>query len=389
LKIAVIGPRGIQVEGGIETYCRNIYPEICRRGHEVVVFSRARYDRSTSYDGVALWPLPSLPGARFETLSYAVQAVALSALRSADVVHVHGVGSSLVVPIARIFGLGVVVRHVGTDWDKPKWGAVGRMLFRLGERLACRYADVLVCLHDAMADEVRARNRPAAEVSVIFNAVAPLAPAEGAEDVRNLGLEEGRFVLGVGRLSAEKCFETLIEGFRRSGLAEGGWRLAIAGDLSRDTRYIHDLRARAEDAPGVRLIGVAGPARLAQLYDQAGLFVVASRMEGMSFALLEAMVHGAPCLASNLSANRAVCGPQGRYFPVGDVSALADALVRAAALDWPPEKRARQIAMIRARHDIADVAQRTSAQLQRATDLAAVRSKRGLLKRLFAGARAA
>ena len=69
-----------------------------------------------------------------------------------------------------------------------------------------------------------------------------------------------------------------------------------------------------------------GGAALRELYANARLFVLASHHEGLPICALEAMSAGAPVLLSNIGPNRDVGLPDYSYFPVGDVSALADRL---------------------------------------------------------------
>jgi glycosyltransferase involved in cell wall biosynthesis len=63
----------------------------------------------------------------------------------------------------------------------------------------------------------------------------------------------------------------------------------------------------------------------------ADVFVLPSRDEGMSIALLEAMAVGLPAVASDIPGNRAVVEPgrTGWLVPVDDAAALAAALTTA------------------------------------------------------------
>lgn len=64
-------------------------------------------------------------------------------------------------------------------------------------------------------------------------------------------------------------------------------------------------------------------------YRKAGLFVLPSRVEGMSNALIEAMSWGLPSVVSDIPGNRAVIdhGVNGVVVPVNDAAALAEAIV--------------------------------------------------------------
>ena len=62
---------------------------------------------------------------------------------------------------------------------------------------------------------------------------------------------------------------------------------------------------------------------------EADLFVLPSREEGMSIALLEAMALGIPLVASSIAGNRQIVGDfkHGRLSPPNDPAALASVII--------------------------------------------------------------
>ena len=68
----------------------------------------------------------------------------------------------------------------------------------------------------------------------------------------------------------------------------------------------------------------------ATFYREAGVFVLPSRVEGMSNALLEAMSWGLPCAVSDIPGNAALIrhGENGLLVPVGNAQALACSVCR-------------------------------------------------------------
>lgn len=92
-----------------------------------------------------------------------------------------------------------------------------------------------------------------------------------------------------------------------------------------------EVRALASRVPGVVLTGFQTGDRLAELFANAALFVLPSSHEGMPIALLEAMAHGLPVLASDIVANRQLGLPAGDYFPLGNVDALSSAIAEKIA----------------------------------------------------------
>jgi glycosyltransferase involved in cell wall biosynthesis len=133
-------------------------------------------------------------------------------------------------------------------------------------------------------------------------------------------------LVAIGRLSAEKGFDLLLEAFSRALPACGApHQLLIVGDgperAALGQRIAHlKLRER------VRLAGyLPGADRLLQ---QAAGFVMSSRTEGMPVVLLEAMQWPVPILATAVGAIPELM-PAGRgvLVPPADVAALTDGLV--------------------------------------------------------------
>ncbi len=136
-------------------------------------------------------------------------------------------------------------------------------------------------------------------------------------------------VLVVGRLSHQKAYDVLLRAFARALGPEANrkaWRLIIVGtgeqgaalrELARELRLGHRVEWLSD-------------VRTEPLYARAGIFVLASRYEGMSNALLEAFAAGCPVIATNRAARSipfVVHGENALIVPSDSTDALADALV--------------------------------------------------------------
>jgi len=140
-------------------------------------------------------------------------------------------------------------------------------------------------------------------------------------------------ILGVGRLSGEKDFPTLVRAFadlrRRREL-----RLMILGEGAqrpRLERLVRDLGIEDDVAlPGF----VANPFSYIK---RASLVVLSSTYEGMPAVLIQALACGTPVVSTDCdSGPREILenGRLGVLVPVGDSIALAEAMAR--TLDVPP-----------------------------------------------------
>lgn len=153
-----------------------------------------------------------------------------------------------------------------------------------------------------------------------------------------LGLPpQTRLVGTVGRLNRVKDHAGLLQAFARLRDAAPDVALVVVGD----GELRGELAALAA-APGlagrVHLLGDRGD--VAELLRAFDLFVMSSRSEGYSIALLEACASALPIVATAVGGNAEIvhAGENGLLVPPGDPSALADAL--RAVLGDPARARA-------------------------------------------------
>lgn len=152
-----------------------------------------------------------------------------------------------------------------------------------------------------------------ADVDRILNA-RPTARAD-------IGVPDDAFIwLWTGRLDRIKGLDTLIDAFARVTHDDPTSRLILVGDGPERTRIAERIRDHKLDRV-VRLVGTRDD--VPSLLRAADAFVFPSRTEGFPNALLEAMVAGLPCLASDIPGCRALIahGVTGRLLPVDDVAA--------------------------------------------------------------------
>jgi glycosyltransferase involved in cell wall biosynthesis len=237
------------------------------------------------------------------------------------VVHLHGVGPGLFAPLSRLLGFRTVATHHAADYERPKWGPVGRRVLLAGERLLAGFADQIVCVNDSITRTLGARYpRTRARAQTIRNGAPPRPSTRSADgDVfERFGLTRGEYVLGVGRLEPTKGFHDLIEAFKRA--RPKGKKLVIVGDALGDDEYGQRLlRQRSRD---IVFTGFQKTATLRLLYENAALFVLPSSLEGSPLVAFEALAAGAPVALSDAAANVEIGLEPELYFPVGNVDAL-------------------------------------------------------------------
>jgi glycosyltransferase involved in cell wall biosynthesis len=306
---------------------------------------------------VRLKRLWSPKGGALETLVHTFLGTLYAGLVRPDVLHIHAVGPALFTPLARLFGLRVVVTHHGPDYDREKWHGFARFVLRLGERMGMRFSNERIAISKTIqAIIANHHSRPAV---LIPNGVdLPEAP-NTCSKVRELGLVPQRYVLQVGRFVPEKRQADLIRAFHLA--APVGWKLALVGNLDRTDSYTREIMRIAGENPNVVLTGFQQGLGLRELFGHAGMFVLPSSHEGLPIALLEALSFGLPVIASDIAANLELGLPDQNYFPVGNIGELARRIQYFTAVS--PDERIERTRLLRAwvaeRYDWQTIARQT------------------------------
>ena len=355
MKIAVLGTRGFpNVQGGIESHCENLYTHLAKKGCEVIVFARKPYVNLNceTYKGVKFVHLPCLRNKFLETFLHTFIGVFAAKKVSLDVLHIHGIGPSLIMPIARILGLKVVMTNHGPDYERKKWKSFAKVVLVLGEFLGTRFANAIICISRSYSKKIKEKYHR--DVVTIPNGVVLPQIAQSNGMLKKHGLTKGKYVLSVGRLVPEKGFHDLIKAFRYDG-----WKLVIVGDADHPDRYSLNLKEKAFKNNNIVFTGFLTGVALRQLYSYAGLFVLPSYYEGLPIVLLEAMSYGLPCIASDILPNRSVGLDRNSFFKAGDVNALSVKIKEFINKPLSSREKKRQSNIIAKRYDWKNIATKT------------------------------
>lgn len=146
-------------------------------------------------------------------------------------------------------------------------------------------------------------------------------------------LDGAPHLLSVGAVVPRKGFDVLVAAL--ATLAGLPWRLTIAGDLTRDPNEAARLQAGISEhklSDRIAVLGAISSGRLAALYDEADVFVLASHFEGYGMAYSEALSRGLPVIGTTAGAiPDTVPQAAGLLVAPGDVAELAAALRRVIA----------------------------------------------------------
>lgn len=290
---------------------------------------------------------------RFD-LGVARAAAVLATDSGCRLLHSHTVRSALVARrVQRLTGLPWVHQvHSPALRESARRGM--NLANYLAEATVMRHADWVVTVSRGLADYVLRHYRVSPDrITVVPNGVeAPrAAPRRSSPDGRADKLADGAscpvrqpdrgcIVLSVGLFRDRKGIEHLVDAAALLRDAGHHFRLRLAGEFA-DPGYEAAIRRRVRALGLLEHIEFLGFVRdVAQALDDCDVFTLPSLYgEGMPMAVLEAMAHERPVVASDIDGIRELLeGGAGLLVPPASAQHLADALGR---LVTDPHLRAR------------------------------------------------
>lgn len=204
----------------------------------------------------------------------------------------------------------VTVHDLIPFWYQDKlpgyFGVVEERLVNGGLLHAVRQADTVIAISQATAADIKLRTGRDAGVSVVYNGV-PFSPAAARP-------RPGPYLFAVSSHLPHKNLDGLLAAYRAyRAQASDPLPLVVCG-------------VRQPDEPGVEAVRNISDAELHSYYAHAEVVIFLSHIEGFGFPPVEAMLHGARVLCSDIPSLREVTRGQATYVDQTDGAAAGRAL---------------------------------------------------------------
>jgi glycosyltransferase involved in cell wall biosynthesis len=364
--------------GGAEELLLGVATHLPRDRFEVVVGCLTREGpiaQELRHAGVRVELLPGEPGPRYPGAF--VRLLRFIRAERPDVVHTFLLNAGLYGRLAAWLARVPAIFHAEQNvyLRKP------RRHLLLERFLAARTSGVIACCRAVAEFYQRQLGLDGRHIEIIYNAVdfAGLEPSGCRSASRaELGFTREDIVLGcLGRLTEQKGQDVLLLALAQLKDELPGLKTFVAGQGPAEHRLATDVTTLGL-TDRVRFLGVRRERNT--LYAAMDIFVLPSRWEGLSLALVEAAGLGLPIVATDVGGNSEVvqAGPGVWLLPPDDASRLARAIAAAVtAVQDDPASELRQRCLrplVRDRFSLGRHLELLEATYRRALNLPTLRS---------------
>jgi glycosyltransferase involved in cell wall biosynthesis len=337
MKIAFIGQKGIPATyGGIEKFTEEVAIRLSNLGHEVTVYTRPHYLKTSekdfntelkwlspnalTYNGVLIKRIPSIPTKHLDTFSHTFLCTCDALLGDYDAIIYQAIGPSSLSVIPRLFSKSLVISIIHSlDWKRKKWGHLARILLRIAECFSIYSPKRVFVISDTLRQYFASRYR---RKTTVLTPGIEIDQQIDIHLIEKLGLIPHEYILFLNRIVPEKGCHYFLEALAKIKTDK---KVVIAGDNTQEPRYFERLKQRFSNDQ-ILFLGYVEKKVKCALYANAFLYVLPSEIEGLPQTLLEAAAYGCPVLASDIPENLKVLGENGFYFRRGDAEDLANKL---------------------------------------------------------------
>lgn len=316
MKVLMVISQFYPIVGGAERQAQLLAQTLAEKGIQVKVVTgwwRFRTPRKEVINGVPIfrnfsfWGIFGIIGIReIRSLGALIYMFTLALYllvhrREYEIIHVHQALYPAFVSVLigkRILKKPVIVKTASSGMTSDIKQLERYLLGKSQLRYLIKEMDCLVSNSRAGGDDFREIGFPESKIVFIPNGVE--IPTK-----KKIFFGKVKVVMAIARLSQEKGIDVLLKAWAKLRAIHPALKLIIAGDGLLESslkKLCHDLRI----VNSVEFVGSIP--NLNEQITNADLFVLPSRTEGLSNALLEAMSYGLPCIATNVGGSSELIG---------------------------------------------------------------------------------
>jgi len=309
-KISILGTVGIPAKyGGFETLAEYLTKNL-RDKYELTVFCSGKSDseKLESYNGAKL-EYVNLHANGVQSILYDIISI-FKSLRFADTLLILGVSGCVILPFVRLFSKRRIVVNIdGLEWKRDKWGKGAKWFLKFSEKLAVKYADVVVSDNKVIQEYV------SSEYGVQNELIA-----YGADHVTKEILSDklkvkypflgSRYAFKVCRIEPENNIHLILEAFSEYK----NLYVVIIGNWE-NSQYGRELKEKYNRFENIFLLDpIYEQNSLNQIRSNCHIYMHGHSAGGTNPSLVEAMYLGLPIMAYGVQYNKETTEGKALYF---------------------------------------------------------------------------
>lgn len=309
-KIAIIGTVGVPAAyGGFETLVEYLTKNL-NQDYDITVFCSGKmYDtKLESHNGAKLKYI-NFKANGAQSIPYDIISI-YKALKFADTLVILGVSGCTILPFVKLFSSKKIIVNIdGLEWKRHKWKNYIKWFLRFSEKIAVKYADVVVADNKVIQEYI----------DVTYSKKSELI-AYGADHVKKLSMSQevlneypflkDEYAFTVCRIEPENNIDMILEAF--CDLPERNY--VIVGNWNR-SGYGKELMQKYTKCKNVYMLhAIYDQNILDQIRSNCKVYVHGHSAGGTNPSLIEAMYLGLPVFAFDIPYNVETTHYQAKYF---------------------------------------------------------------------------
>jgi glycosyltransferase involved in cell wall biosynthesis len=297
-KVAIIGSVGIPAKyGGFETIVENLTLYLGEK-YNVTVFCSAKFYNTDlkTYNHANLEYI-KLDANGIQSILYDL--ISMIKSRKSDVMLILGVSGCMFLPlIKKITRAKIVVNIDGLEWKRDKWNKYIRSFLKFSEKMAVKYADIVIVDNKVIQDYVTNEyNRESELIEYGADHVEKIAISDKV--ITEYPFLNGEYAFGVCRIEPENNLHIIIDAFAK----QNTFPLIIVGNW-KASKYGLDLLDKYAAMDHIHLLDpIYNQKVLNQIRSNAYIYMHGHSAGGTNPSLVEAMFLGLPIFAYGVNYN--------------------------------------------------------------------------------------
>lgn len=309
-KIAIIGTAGIPAKyGGFESLAAYLTKHLGTSFDMTVYCSSKLYPtKLKTYNNATLKYLP-INANGVQSIVYDIISI-FSSLRFANTLLILGVSGCVVLPVIKLISNKTIIVNIdGLEWKRAKWGKAAKWFLKFSEKLAVKFADVVISDNKVIQDYVL--NSYQVKSELIAYGADHSTKVDLSQEVRSqYPFLEQPYAFKVCRIEPENNVSLILEAFSEYP----DLNIVMVGNWD-NSSYGKALKTRFEGFNNIKLLDpIYDQVILDQFRSNCLVYVHGHSAGGTNPSLVEAMYLELPIIAYGVTYNKETTNNKALYF---------------------------------------------------------------------------